>query len=471
MSYVDCGLGRFRVYCVYDNVSRNITKQMETIKSHFIFELADKHEINFSSDQPFEFTDEQYDKFCNEYITKVNNRDSHLIDYLTTNPKLFRTFLPWRDNLFYTILQLLWYYDEIIAYDPIVFEITHFKEQNHEKNKDRLITLLRSLYQFKDSIESGFLLFAGYQTVQEHKIDNPSVDTNGLIGNERIRHELDKLVSVSKMESKANGETTDYTIRSRYRGQQSLLPIIKTPDKLEPNADGMYSWTIDLVGSKYTPISIDEIKEVGAYSKVFDDYAKLYPLEIKEILDYLFIGNGLNTAVQFDRKLDELVLQNLQLFDSEKAKKPQTFYELSLPTVDGIPPERLLELRHQMPGAFLDFRNQMFEFILELHKEGSDQRILEIKLKQKINPIIKSLDVEINNSLRKAKVLGTGVPLVSAVGVWGLWQAGIDVVQLQNIILGGLSVSAEMKILIERMNERDKSRINPFYYLWKVKRK
>lgn len=444
---------------------------MDKIKSAFIFELANKHGIDFSSNQPFEFTDEHYDKFCNEYMQKVNDRDVHLVDYLTTNPKLFRTFLPWRHSLFYTILQMLWYYDEIIVYDPIVFEITHFKEQNNEENKYKLINLLRALNRFKDSIESGFLLFAGYQTVQDHKIDGPSVNANGLIGNQDIRHELDKLVAVSKMESKANGETTDYTIRSWYRGQQSLLPIIKSPDNLEPNADGMYSWTFDLVGSNYTPISIDEINEVGAYSKVYDNYAKLYPLEIKEILDYLFIGKGLSTAVQFDRKLDELVLQNLQLVDNDIANKPQTFYELSLPTVDGIPPERLLELRHQMPNAFLDFRNQMFEIILELHKEGADQRILETKLQQKVNPIVRSLDVEINNSLRKAKILGTGVPIVSAVGAWGLWQAGVDITQLQNILLGGLSVSAGLKILIDRMNERDKSQINPFYYLWKVKKK
>ena len=113
----------------------------------------------------------------------------------------------------------------------------------------------------------------------------------------------------------------------------------------------------------------------------------------------------------------------------------------------------------------------MFEIILELHKEGADQRILETKLQQKVNPIVRSLDVEINNSLRKAKILGTGVPIVSAVGAWGLWQAGVDITQLQNILLGGLSMSAGLKILIDRMNERDKSQISPFYYLWKVKKK
>lgn len=443
---------------------------MGSIKSTFIFELAEKHGIDITSDKPFEFTDEQYDKFCAEYMEEVSIRDRSLISYLTTNPKLFRTFLPWRDSLFLTILQVLWYYDEIIVYDPIVFEITHFKQQNNEENKSKLVNVLRALNRFKDSIESGFLLFAGYQTVQDHKVDSPDVNANTLIGNQSIRDELDKLVIVHKMEGQMDSETGDFSIRSDYRGKTSFLPIIKTPDNPKP-IDGKLTWTFDFIGSKYTRLSIDEIKELDAYSRVFDNYVEDYPSEIKDTLDYLFIGKGLNTAVQFDRKLDDLILQNLKLVEQNIADKPQTFYELTLPTVDGIPPERLLELRHQMPDAFLDFRNQMLEILLELQNENYDQRILEIKIQQKVTPILKSLDTEINNSLRKAKILGAGIPLVSAAGAWGLWQAGIDFSQLKSLIFGGLSVSAEVKILIDAMNEKSKTEINPLYYLWRVKKK
>lgn len=197
-----------------------------------------------------------------------------------------------------------------------------------------------------------------------------------------------------------------------------------------------------------------------------------YPIEFIEILHYLRIGTELNSPVLFDRKLDELVLANIESFEKEKTSiNVDSYYKLTLPFVDGIPPERLLDLRTNMPNAFLDFRNSMFEIIFDLQKNGFQKEIFELKIHQRVNPLLSKLDTEMKNSLLKAKVLGIGVPIVSGLGAWGLWQVGVDASKIASLILGGAGIPAEMKVITDRLVDRNTSKLNPFYYLWKAKRK
>ena len=146
--------------------------------SNFIFPLADKYRIPIDNLNPAEFSDETYFGFCQEYIDQARTRDINLKLHLHNKPNLFRAFLPWRDYIFNTVFQLQWYYDELVIYDPIIFEISHFKTGNIEDDKRKLRELLVFLNSLKESINGGFLLFASYDTfitsnkvLEENKFD------------------------------------------------------------------------------------------------------------------------------------------------------------------------------------------------------------------------------------------------------------------------------------------------------------
>jgi len=92
---------------------------MSGYTSDFIFALSEKYKISLDPTKHAEFSDEQYYGFCDEYISQCENRDRTLKQHLIDTPNLFRTFLPWREYVFDTVLQTQWYYDELIIYDPV----------------------------------------------------------------------------------------------------------------------------------------------------------------------------------------------------------------------------------------------------------------------------------------------------------------------------------------------------------------
>ena len=73
------------------------------------------------------------------------------------------------------------------------------------------------------------------------------------------------------------------------------------------------------------------------------------------------------------------------------------------------------------------------------------------------------------NSLIKARILGIGVPIISVLGAWGLWQTGLDVSKIVGHFFAGAGIPAEIKILTERLVDKNTFKSNPFYYLCKVK--
>ncbi|WP_319479156.1 hypothetical protein [uncultured Draconibacterium sp.] len=437
--------------------------------SEFIFSLAEKYDIPFKHDKPSEILDENYDGFCKEYIEVVKKRDKNLKNYLLKKPTIFKTFLPWSPYVFNTIFQIQWYYDELIIYDPIVFEILNFKTENKEEDKHKLRELITFLNIFNDNISSGFLLFGSYDSFAK---DSPDIKTNNLenlIELPDIREELDKLVHISKMEKYNGQDVVDFTIRTYYRGKHSFCPIIKEPDNQTPNSNGLYTWSIDLTGERYVPTTVDEIKSMNAYDKVFDKIQNEYPNEIRETLNYLTVGKSINTPVLFNRKLDELIVRNLPSFDEKNAKvEANNYYRLTLPFVSGIPAQRLFDIRNNIPNAFIDFRNTMFEIIYDLQERNYEPQLLELKIQQKVNPIVQKLEVEMKNSLSKSRILGLGLPIATGLGALGFNQMGVDVTGIAGFLFGGLNLSAELKILTDHFTKKNELKTNPFYYLWNV---
>lgn len=436
--------------------------------SNFIFSLADKYLIPINNLNPAEFSDEAYNSFCKEYIEQSKTRDANLKVHLNETPNLFRTFLPWREYIFNTVFQLQWYYDELVIYDPIVFEINHFKTGNIEQDKSRLRELLFFLNSLKESINGGFLLFGSYDTfvttnkaLEENKFER-------LLSVPEVRGECDKLVQVYKMISTEGDKNSYFNVRGYYRNKQVMFTVVKDFEKIKTE-EGYGVW-FDLVGSNYVPLSVEDTKNEGFYDRAYDGFKEEYAFEIREILNYIDVGSNIKTPVLFDRKLDEYVLSNITLNDKVLKSKASDYLKLILPFVNGIPPERLFDIRTTMPNAFLDFRNLMFEIIYDYEKSGVESDILELKIQQKINPLLRKFDAEMKNSLTKAKIIGAGLPLVSGIGALGLWHFGVDISKFTTLLLGGVNVAAEFTALTNYLTEQRTGKANSLYYLWEAQR-
>ncbi len=436
--------------------------------SSFIFLLAEKYQISIDNLNQAEFSDESFLGFCKDYIEKSKVRDKDLKIHLTEKPNLFRTFLPWRENIFNTVLQLQWYYDELVIYDPIIFEINNFKTGNIEEDKSRLRQLLFFLNSLKESINEGFLLFGSYDTFVTTNKRSEENKFEALLSIPEIRNECDKLVQVYKMESTEGTKKSYFNVRSYYRNKQVMFTVVKDFEKIK--TDEGYGIWFDLVGSNYTPLSIEDAKKEGFYDRAYDGFKEDYPFEIREILNYIDVGSNIKTPVLFDRKLDEYVLSNITPNNEVIKSKGTDYLKLFLPFVNGIPPERLFAIRTTMPNAFLDFRNLMFEVIYDYEKSGVEPEILELKIQQKINPLLRKLDAEMKNSLTKAKIIGIGLPLVSGMGALGLWHFGIDISKLTTLVLGSVNVAGEFTAFTNYFTEQRTGKSHSLYYLWEAQR-
>jgi len=386
--------------------------------------------------------------------------------YLNESSNLFRTFLPWRPYIFDTIFQTQWYYDELIVFDPIVFEINNFRTGNIQDDKIKLQQLLVFLNSMKDSINAGFLLFGSYDTfnnignLEDNKFDS-------LISVPEIRNECDRLVQVFKMINTDGKEKSYFQIASKYRNKQTLFSVVKDFDKLK-NEEGLFGITYDFINSQYILQTVDDAKKEGYYDRAYDVYKEDYAFEIKEILNYIDIGSGIKTPILFDRKLDEMVLSNISLEKKIVKSKGNDYFKLFLPFINGIPPAKLFEIRSEMPTAFIDFRNLMFDIIYEYENTDIDTQVLELRIQSKINPLLRSLDAEMKNSVSNAKIMGLGLPIVSGIGALGLWSYGVDVSKYAELLIGGVNIAGMMKGLSNYLTEQNVGKPNSLYYLWKV---
>lgn len=440
---------------------------MKEHTSEFIFTLANKYQICIDNNDPTEFSDENYFAFCKEYNEICIKRDTNLKNHLLSKPNLFRTFLPWRPYIFDTIFQLQWYYDELIIYDPISFEINYFKTEIIEDDKEKLKYLLTFLKTQETIIKEGFLLFGSYDSFS---INNKIIENNkfeDLLSKPEIREECDKLVQVYKMIGEDGEKKSYFQIRGYYRNKETLFPVIQDYEKIKEGQGATI--TYDLVGSKYIPLSLEEIRKLGIYDKTYDGFKEDYHSEIREILNYIDVSSSIKTPILFNRNLDKYVLNNISSQHNIIKSRANEYYKLVLPFVNGIPSERLMDIRLNMPTVFLDFRNFMFEVIYDFEKNGIEPEVLELKIQQKVNPLIKQLDREMKNALTKVKIIGMGAPIVTGLGALGLWHYGIDITKLQTLIFGGLNLSTELGILANYKIEARNAKNNPVYYLWEAK--
>ena len=142
---------------------------------------------------------------------------------------------------------------------------------------------------------------------------------------------------------------------------------------------------------------------------------------------------------------------------------------LTLPFVGGVPAERLCELREKMPDVFRDFRGEMLSIVEAGMKDGPEAgHFLATRVDRAVRPKLRQLEGEISGALVKARILGTGIPLITGMGVLAGRILGIPTEVLLTMGVGGafagLTTAAEYSASHSRMAA------HPFYFLWKATR-
>jgi hypothetical protein len=222
------------------------------------------------------------------------------------------------------------------------------------------------------------------------------------------------------------------------------------------------------LGETLPPSTLEEIQKVLPLD-INQMMRGAYMAEIQRTLALVDTASGLGAAIVFDRQIDQLILESagVQLSDQKQVATCGVL-NLSLPFIRGIPPERIADIREQVPMAFLDFRAKLLSIVSEALKSGiAVQDDLQRYVQEQLAPDINLIDSEINGSLKKAKILCVGCPLVAGIGV--LTGAVLAAPVAALIGVGVAGALATVKAIADDQETKEKAKGHPFYFLWKIR--
>ena len=222
------------------------------------------------------------------------------------------------------------------------------------------------------------------------------------------------------------------------------------------------------LGETLPPATLEEVQKVVSLD-LNQMMRGSYIMEIERTLALVDTASDLGAAIIFDRQLDQLILENAGVkLSDQKQVATCGVLNVSLPFIKGIPPERITDIREEMPLAFLDLRAKLLKIVSEGLKSGIAARDeLQRYVQEQLAPNLNLIDSEINGSLKKAKILYLGCPLVSGVGV--LTGAILSAPVAALIGVGVAGALTAVKAFADDQETKEKAKRHPFYFLWKIR--
>lgn len=433
---------------------------MTDYNSNWIFKLASSYGIPLDMGGISPMGDEEFESFRDEYRKLSKSRDVNLDKYTSYNPTLFRVYLPYSDEAFGLATQIAWYLDEIVIRDPIPSILDSF-EQNAELSKHQLRSVLQFIAQFRGLIENEFVLLAG-PTSLDNIPDEPSPLAITLFHDENIRSEMERISQWGY------SETRDGT---GFAHELRLLTgrVISMGTKVDIPPGGMWeSPTIDFVNG-LPSIGFEELSR-----KLEKDLLELHKdMFFKEIQRPIYMATNaqkMGAAVLFseNRPIDQLILHKAEVeFHPDKQNASIQALNVALPFVSGIPPDRLMDIRRSSPTAFTDFRARVAELIIEATADATpSQEYLRHRVQKELVPTLGSLESEMNGAIKRAGIMGLGVPLVAGTGVLIGNVLGVPA----HVLLGGAIAGALSGVssLADSVQTSNRAKGHPGYFLWKA---
>lgn len=431
-------------------------------RSSYIFTLAEKAGIPLGPGEQDVLEDEAFLRFCERYTTWAKSRDKALSTYLDRTHNLFRCYLPYSSRVFQVAYQVLWYLDEIVVRDPIALSLDRPNTQDHENAKVNLRKTLQLLNHFRQSIDSGYLLLTGSNLIPNLG-DTPPAQVKELVKRPDLVSELDQAVRFG-LDRRCDDQGREWIVFDAHL-----------------DSGGTLGWHVEQLSGRATSpaIRVGEVLPMSSASElsailkqnIYDHVRSLYPREVHRTLHAVGAATSLNAAILFDRQVDSTIISiaGSPATDPKSQALTVASINLVLPYLHGVPADRLLDLRGVVPDAFHEFRARIADIVSRAMKEDPEKapELARLAADRELLPSVRRLQSEMEGASRKARILGYGLPVVSATGALIGALAGAGMVLPLSMLLGG--AAAAVKAAADFSAERMKAQTNPFYFLWRAK--
>ena len=199
----------------------------------------------------------------------------------------------------------------------------------------------------------------------------------------------------------------------------------------------------------------------------YEEIRRHYPVEVQATLELASVARSLGSAALYDRKVDGLVLSGLPMEAGTDLQQTAVVggLKMALPYVDGLAPERLLDLRRRADTAFRAFR----QFMAEQVSAAADTSGTPTP-----TPLLTALQLERRRVEFQAELASIAAGFRktagwrSAVLLSGALAAGIagNVAPLIGLTTGaGVNAISAFK---EREAALQRLQTNPYYFVWKA---
>lgn len=442
-------------------------------KSGFIFDLIDEFEIFTFSGTVNEFTDEAYYAFSDKYKILSKQRDLSLFQYLHSTPNIFRSHLPHSSWSLSVAFNVVWYYDELIVSDPVL-KLLNSDAEELEKKKYKLVQLLSFLKECKGSIDVGYLLFSGEHITPDNTgfFEDAS---KSLVEIPEVYEAFERITILGKKPSPINGNIADNLTHLEVM-YQGLWRVARTmgvyvPPHVLQGENGIPGVMYNFM-TPYEPLTKEELIGFGKVD-MLDSLKREYCRDIEIVLDSIRNAQRLNSPVLFYRDVDCIAAKNYA--HTTNAKEPgiiadTSIYDCLAPYIDGIPPERLADVRDQIPEAFIDFRAFLFDLVKRTMKNIDDPTEIKFRIESEINAKLRQLSTEMSNAKRKWEFHGVAAPLLLLAGSFSFFSSGIDYSQFISALLGSGGAIKSLTTFGDVKSDKDKAALNPVYFLWKAQK-
>lgn len=423
-----------------------------------IFEIIERHKIPSPLNGEKILLDETLDEFLEEYRGYCNARDIEVYTSLSSTRK-FRSFIPFTKNCFNIANEILWYYDELIIFDPIL-KVTSRKYQNMEQLKQALFEIIRILYSFKDAIENGFIILI---TDPRDEAFFTQIDSaySSLKANDQIMRHLKDSATYKVGNNSLDG--SDVIVSSVSIGNQENAGIqLKKVTRSFALPLSLITNTVMIDCS-----ASDFLDKVDMASSIIDQ--QLIDLATRE-LKWLYGNLGFSKLINSPLVVRNDIHNNvLQIGNSINQTRESKTFNMLLPFIKNIPPEKLMDVRSHIPEIFENFRFRVLEIVEDLQQDiDLPDTEIEYRFQSIMNKDFLVLEKEMKAQLFKSKVLGIGIPIISGLGALILSRTSIDISKLVTPLMGSGALS--LKVAADYYHHNLKSQSNPLYYLWKVQK-
>lgn len=360
-------------------------------------------------------TDDGLRWFGESYRAYRIEADAALSPVLRSSQTPFRGVVPYDGRSFVVAKQLFWYFDQLIVRDP-VFSLLAEQPRDLEdvrRRKAELCQLLGVMRHLRPAIDSGYIVLTALQTEPPAESGVDDLAVARLLEQDEVVTALSAAVS--------------------YRlGDVRPIP----GGDVRPYRAGL-RWNFIAGGRVRT-------RHAGPFSLPISPFEDLPPVEPAE----------------------GLVVERAASPESEDRFAAVRAFNASLPFVEGVSPEVLVRLRHELPDSFQAFRGRMLHGVREASLAGSERGLRS--LERELSEMNRSLSAEMTAIVRKLKV-GLGAPaLVSAVAGIGVFLSSPASVPIATL-LGASTLAAGVQ-LSDYAAASARARANPAYFIWKAGR-